>query len=93
MKKIIISILTIMMSVNLFAGVESWSDKGLGFYCDKSICRCTVYYDTDTNKCYVIVDETGEKCNVFKMQGDTYNAYFKYDGCSYFLGIPYWPYN
>jgi hypothetical protein len=75
----------------LSAEVEQWSKKAVGFYCDSSICRCTLYYDTESGKCWVIVDATGTKCTVFKMRGDTYNAYFEYNDCNYFLSNPYWP--
>ena len=80
-----------LMAQPLCAAEESWSAKAVGFYCDSSICRCTVYYDTDSGNCYAIVDETGKKCPVFKMRGETYNAYFSYNDCKYFLSVPYWP--
>lgn len=69
---------------------ENWTEKAVGFYCDNSICRCTIYYEN--GECYAIPDGTSTKCKIFKMSGsNTYNAYFSYDDCKYFVYIPYWP--
>ena len=81
-----------MVIAPLSATTDSWHEKEQGFLCDHSICRCQVYYDNGS--CYVIVDETGQKCNVFRVTGsDTFNAAFKYDDCTYYLLVPYWPMN
>lgn len=87
-------LLTIMTlsTVSVFAETKSWDEKAVGIYCEHSICRCTVYYDTDSKQCWVYIGNV--KRDVFRMSGsNTYNAYFKYDDCSYMLLIPYWPMN
>ena len=92
MKKLMLLFLTCfaLAAQPLSAEIKSWSDKGHGYYCDKTICHCTVYYDTDNGSCYAMVD--GTKCDIFKVKdSNTYNAAFRYDGCTYFLLIQYWP--
>lgn len=86
-------VLTIMTlsTVSVMAEVKSWDDKGLGIYCDRSICRYVGYYDTETKQCWVYIGDV--KREVFRLRSNTYNGYFHYDDCDYMIYVPYWPMN
>ena len=82
-----------LTAITLSVGValaENWHEKAVGFYCDHSICRCQIYYENGS--CYAVPDGTNQKCTIFRMTGNnTYNGYFSYDDCKYYVLIPYWP--
>ncbi|MBR0055037.1 MAG: hypothetical protein IJP65_07020 [Bacteroidales bacterium] len=100
MKKIIMIVLTAVaisltpifanqVSSSTLVKTEPYHDKGQGIMCFGdcgSLVGCTVYPDEG----YVITDGDEQKCSLFRINGGTYNAGFKYCDCTYGLLIPWW---